>query len=168
MADGRAWVRAAVTLVAVFLALAFALPADRVAPWRILAAGGLVTGLAGLRRRQGTPVRPEHPPPSTAVDGGPPAEQVVRLARLEAALGFALESHRQFDRSIRPLLCRLVDERLRANQGVVLTERPAAARALIGEELWQLVEDERAARTHPGRGPDPGRLQRLVTQVRAI
>lgn len=168
MIERRTLLRGALAVGIAFLATALVLPPERTAPWRMLVVGLFVAGLGGLRRSTAAGVRPVHAPAGVIDDSGPPPEQVVRLARLEAALGFAVESGRQFDRSVRPLLCELIEQRLTSHHGVVLHDRPAAARALMGEELWQLVEDERAMRTHPGRGPDPALLQRLVAQVQAI
>jgi hypothetical protein len=163
-----AWLRRGAGVVVAYLAISLALPTDRTKPWRVAAAALFVVALAWLRRATGQGERPEHPAPPEAYDLGPPDEQLIRLARLESAFGFAVESHRQFDKALRPLLCRLVEDRLSSHHGVDLAARPAEARALMGEELWQLVEDERADRTHPGPGPAPERLQQLVGAVRAL
>jgi hypothetical protein len=144
------------------------LPTERSAPLRILVVALFVGALASARRLVPPAARPSHPRPAGAGAVGPPEEPVVRVARTEAALAYATESRGHFDRAVRPMLVRLAEERLRARHGVVLADRPAAARAVMGEELWQLIEEERAGRRGDGPGPRPEELAELVARLETI
>lgn len=153
---------AAATLGA-YLVLVIVLPPERAAPIRALAAGAFAVALVGARCSLSVRPRPEHPEPEPRPDSGPPPEQFVRLARIETSLRFATESRKQYDRSTRPLLRELVTARLVAGHAIDPAERPAAARELMGEELWQLF-----AESPGGPPPDVAALDRLVRQVESL
>ena len=45
----------------------------------------------------------------------------------------------QFSRTVQPRLVEIIDERLRLGHGIVRAADPGAARAVLGEPLWQFV-----------------------------
>ena len=84
---------------------------------------------AELRRR---PVR--------RVADSPPLEQ---LRQVDRALTAAQASEFGVDRDLRPLFRRIAAMRL-ARRGVDLDRHPEEARAILGEQLWELVRADRA------------------------
>lgn len=84
---------------------------------------------AELRRR---PVR--------RVADSPPLEQLRRIGR---ALTAAQASEVGVDRDLRPLFRPIAAMRL-ARRGVDLDRHPEEARAILGEQLWELVRADRA------------------------
>lgn len=63
-------------------------------------------------------------------------DEVVRL------VGLASASAGQFDFRLRPILRELAAHRLRLGHGVDLGTQPSAARALLGDELFNIVGTE--------------------------
>ena len=84
---------------------------------------------AELRRR---PVR--------RVADSPPLEQ---LRQVDRALTAAQASEVGVDRDLRPLFRPIAAMRL-ARRGVDLDRHPEEARAILGEQLWELVRTDRA------------------------
>lgn len=99
---------------------------------------------AALRRRK--------PAPSQAVE-------FLRMER-ELTLGMADADHAH--RQLLPLLRSAAAARLAARHGIALERRPEAARALLGDEVWELLRPDQP-------GPDdrhgPGLAQEQVTAV---
>jgi hypothetical protein len=67
-----------------------------------------------------------------------------------------------FARAIQPRLVEIVDERLRARHGVDRVADPAAARRLLGEQLWTFVT------TPVPKNPSPRELAGLITQLENV
>ena len=88
-----------------------------------------VAARAELRRR---PVR--------RVADSPPLEQ---LRQVDRALTAAQASEVGVDRDLRPLFRPIAAMRL-ARRGVDLDRHPEEARAILGEQLWELVRADRA------------------------
>ena len=74
------------------------------------------------------------------VADSPPLEQLRRISR---ALTAAQASEIGVDRDLRPLFRPITAMRL-ARRGVDLDRHPEEARALLGEQLWELVRSDRA------------------------
>lgn len=74
------------------------------------------------------PDRPPHPP------------ELVRAQR-ELTLGMASAAHAH--RRLLPLLREAAAARLAAGYGVELARRPESARALLGDEAWELLRPDR-------------------------
>ena len=142
-------------------------PPQRSTPLRVLAVATFV--FAGWQVAARTVVGDRVAPVlrSVPIDLPPPGERQVRLARIETSLTYSHDSARQFDRTVRPLLCELTADRLRRNHGIDIEHSPAAARAIMGEELWQLFDDRPAARPE-GPGPRPDQLAWLVAAVERV
>ena len=134
------------TLAAAGALVAFLFPVDRrlVGEVLLLVVGGLalqalarqtVSGrgrsegvpLASLVRRRGDDARPES------------------LKRLEDRVALAQATAADFHRHVRPLLRDAAARRLRSRHRIDPAAEPDRARALLGEEAWELV--------HPGTEP---------------
>jgi hypothetical protein len=63
----------------------------------------------------------------------------VRLRQLERRLQAASVDGAKFDWGLRPLLAQLVIERLRHRHAITIRREPDAARAMLGEQLWQMI-----------------------------
>jgi hypothetical protein len=68
-----------------------------------------------------------------------PVERPADLARIERALGWGQYSVADFNYRVRPMLRRLVAQRLRESRAVDLDADAAPARALVSDELWAYV-----------------------------
>lgn len=158
--------RPVVEWAAVCLAVFLATPPQRVTPLRVVTVAGFLLVAGRVVAATAVGRRAEPALRVVPADLPPPGEQQVRLARLETSLTFATESARQLDRTVRPLLYGLVEDRLARRHGIDLTTSPAAARAIIGEELWQLFQTAPPATDGPG--PSPAQLERLVAAVEAV
>lgn len=98
-----------------------------------------VAGLALLAARLTLPgpPRPTVPPRRIAV-GDEAAFPTYR--RIRADLMWAASSGRSYDATVRPLLARLARAALADRHRVDLDADPAAARELIGADIWPLVD----------------------------
>lgn len=116
----------------------------------------------------GSPRRPRPATVDSSSAPGPPDQHAVRLARLEAALSYGGDSRGQYDRSLRPLLRQLVDDRFALRHGVALTEDPARCRDLMDEELWRDVVSPPPPTDPSAPGPTPARVAQLLDAVERI
>ena len=80
------------------------------------------------------------PPPARSVVDPPPLEQ---LRQVDRALTAARGSDSGVDRELRPLVRPIAGMRL-ARRGIDLDRQPDEARAILGEQLWELVHAGRA------------------------
>ncbi|MUN39003.1 hypothetical protein [Actinomadura litoris] len=96
------------------------------------------TGLAVVVMAAALPATPRTP----RSDGGyaapepDPLAPFVTYRKIETSLGWANTSGTHYDRVVRPLLARLLAERLLERHGVDMAARPDLARDLVGPELW--------------------------------
>ena len=99
----------------------------------------------------------------------PPASEAKRpaeLARLEREVTLARGSAFYLHVRLCPVLREIASERLRERRGVDLALHPEAARAALGEPLWELVRSNRPA---PDDRDAPGLpLARLAEAVDAL
>jgi hypothetical protein len=80
----------------------------------------------------------------------------------ERRLDWSQSDPDQFSSSLLPVLAELTDERLRLNHGVTRASDPRRARELLGEPLWQLLEQ-------PGRrAPKPRDLAGFVATLERL
>jgi hypothetical protein len=96
-------------------------------------------------------------------------ERVRSLEELEHAVDFALTTSFDVHYRLRPHLGRIAAHRLAARRGIAMEDQPDAARAALGEELWALVDPDRASpaeRNAPGLPLD--RIRRLVAALEAV
>ena len=131
----------------------------------VACAAALWVAVRGLTRafpparplRPGRPARPERPPvPRT-------------LAQLENAAALAVADPLDLHVRLRPHLRRLAEELLETRRGVVLDDEPEQARALLGDETWELVRPDRPPpdETTPRR-MSPAALERVVVSLERL
>ena len=96
----------------------------------------------------------------------PAASQALELVRMERELllGSANADHAQ--RRLLPLLRAAAAARLAARHGVELGRRPEAARALLGEDVWELLRPDRPE-PEDRHGPGVPREQ-IVAVIEAV
>ena len=90
------------------------------------------------------------------------ASYALRLRQLERRLQAASLDGAKFDWGLRPLLAQLAAERLRYRHGITIRREPETARAMLGEQLWQMIN---------GRSDEPSpplSRQQLTTLIQAI
>jgi hypothetical protein len=77
-----------------------------------------------------------------------------------------------FDRTVRPALATLVDERLRAAHGLTRASDPERAQAILGTRLFDFLEPAASAepteRGTPTRSPSPTELAEIVTKMEDV
>ena len=103
------------------------------------------------------------PPPPIRVSPGRAAEKTggyhwsgtdslrAAVSRWEQRLDWSQSDADRFSRNVLPVLAELTDERLRLQHGITRSSDPRRARELIGEPLWQALDDPRR---RPPRKPD--------------
>jgi hypothetical protein len=162
------------------------------AVWRFVARGaalGLIVGLAGLlvASKAGG-----HPSPALFVLApvivstviqlvragaadfsvvGPPIaappktpEYFLRLRQLERRLDTASKDVAEFDWSVRPLLAGLITDRLNYKHGINIDAQPDQARALMGDQLWQIISSQSGRATRR----DPAWLTEVVRRIELL
>ena len=82
------------------------------------------------------------------------------LEQLERVLGWGQYAPGDFNYEVRPLLRRLVAQRVLERHGVDLDARPDAARAIVSAELWDLVVSKQSS--------EEGRVIRTVDITRMV
>jgi hypothetical protein len=99
----------------------------------------------------------------------PPAEpeRLPELERIERAVTLATATDFDAHARLRPVLCEIAEARLAA-RGIRLDDS-AAARAILGEETWELVRpDRKVARGRNTPGPDAEQLRRVVAVLEGL
>jgi len=95
----------------------------------------------------------------------PPLEQ---LRQVDETLRAARESEVAVDSELRPLFRAIAAVRL-ARRGVDVDRQPEEARAILGEELWELVQTERAPGSNRSAGGiSAAGLQGLIGQLEQL
>ena len=132
----------------------------------VLSGAALIALVAALRRAY-----PSGPSPfelGLATASAPPPERLPQLARLEREVALASANAFDLHFRLRPIL-RETAVGLLAIRGVDLDGQPERARALLGDDLFQLVRGERREpldRTGPGL--PPARLREAVDRLEAL
>jgi hypothetical protein len=84
------------------------------------------------------------------------------VRRWEQRLDWVQNDGDKFSRTLLPVLAELIDERLRLQHGITRSSDPQRARELLGEPLWQFLDD-------PGRrAPKPRELSAYVDALEKI
>jgi hypothetical protein len=103
--------------------------------------------------------------PARRVADSRPLEQ---LRQIDRALTAAQASEVGVDRDLRPLFRPIAAMRL-ARRGVDLDRHPEKARAILGEQLWELVRADRARGSNlVAGGISTGGLQSLIERLEGI
>ena len=94
--------------------------------------------------------------------------RLAALQRIERVVGAGRQSAGDVQVRVRPLLCEIADPLLR-REGVRLDSEPLRARALLGEELWEVVRPDRP-RPQDRRAPGLtlSELERLVQKLERL
>jgi hypothetical protein len=102
---------------------------------------------------------PGAPPPRPRRRAAPPVDNAPfrSYRRVADQLSWASVSPRHYDKVTRPLLTQLAAARLADRHRVDLHADPAAARSIVGEDVWRWIDPQRAASRDsqpPGVGAD--------------
>jgi hypothetical protein len=128
-----------------------------------LALVALVRGVHHLYPPAPSPFRASLRRPATAVS------RPEALLRLEREVAMAGSSGFDVRHRLRPVLTDLARSLLVSRRGIDLTTEPARARAVLGDEAWELVDPTQAP--PPGvRSPgiDRGQLARTVSALESL
>jgi hypothetical protein len=130
-----------------------------------LSAVAVLTTLVLALRTPGAPPPPRRRRPGPRVENAP-----FRAYRQVAeALSWAAVSPRHYDVVTRPLLTGLAASRLQDRHRVDLYADPAAARAVLGAEVWQWVDPDREpSRDSQPPGIDRATLARIVERLERL
>ena len=131
----------------------------------VVCAAALWVAVRGLGRSY-PPARPLRPARAPRA-GRPPVPRALAQLENAAALGVAdpLDLHVR----LRPQLRRLAEELLETRRGISLDDEPERARALLGDETWELVRRDRPPpdESAPRRMP-PAALERVVVSLEGL
>jgi hypothetical protein len=109
------------------------------------------------RRSRRIARHPERPGPVPSYDA------------VKHAIAMGAHSRREFDFNMRRRLERIAGVRLDAEHGVDLHRDPPAARALLGDEAWELVDPGRPVSADRTRGGvSPHTLVRIVDRLESL
>jgi hypothetical protein len=112
--------------------------------WTLLVAAIALAGLVRLSRAGGGKRRARRF--ESALRGRTAtAQQPVELLRMERELVLGMAEAAHAHRRLLPLLRAAAAARLASRHGIELERRPEAARALLGEEAWELLRPDRPA-----------------------
>jgi hypothetical protein len=129
----------------------------------VIELAALVVGVAVLAAL--IPRVPERPRRRPA---GPQSQRPVELERLEWMVGSGRHTAGDVQVRVRPVLRGIAGALLR-RQGVRLDAEPEQARALLGDELWELVRPGRPRPSdHRAPGLELGALERLVERLERL
>lgn len=109
------------------------------------------------RRSWRIALHPERPAPVPSYDA------------VKHAIAMGAHSRREFDFNMRRRLERIAGVRLDAEHGVDLHRDPPAARALLGDEAWELVDPSRPVSGDRTRGGVPTHtLARIIDRLEGL
>ncbi len=100
---------------------------------------------------------------------GEPDGLLRSVKAMDSELAIARHSMREFDRTLRPRLQRVLATRLRDSHGIRLEQRPDRARDLVGAQVWRLLDPARANETSRSMpGPSRAELSSVVDRLEAL
>jgi hypothetical protein len=98
-----------------------------------------------------------------------PAERPPSLTRLEREVSMARTSAFDLHARLRPTVAELATELLSGRRGIDLERDPARARAVLGDDAWELVRPDRPAPTdRHAPGIADGDLVRVVAALEHV
>ena len=115
--------------------------------------------------------RAQHAPRFEAALRGRPsaAAEPVELLRMERELELGIANAGSAHHRLLPLLRAAAAARLASRHGVELDRRPDAARALLGEEAWELLRPDRPEPADRfGRGVPRERVAAVIERVESL
>jgi hypothetical protein len=96
-------------------------------------------------------------------------ERPVSLVRVERELAIGASSAFDVHHRLRPAFTELATSLLSWRRGIDLDADPDAARAVLGDDLWELIEPDRPAPAErAGPGLDERAVERVVTALERI
>lgn len=131
----------------------------------------IVAALALLLLVRNSRLRTEHVPRFDAALGGrtAAASEPVELLRVERTLELGVASAGSAHHRLLPLLRSAAEARLASRHGVELDRRPDAARALLGEEAWELLRPDRPdPEDRFGQGVPRQRVAALIERLESL
>lgn len=133
----------------------------------VLGAFGLGV-LVGVVRR-GNPVAKSSPFERALRGRGRSRERLADLERLERELALGSQTAADLHFRLRPRVRRIAARLLFARRGIALDAEPEAARQALGDDLWELVrEDREAPRRRDAAGLSLAEAERLVTALEQL
>ena len=98
-----------------------------------------------------------------------PTTEPVELLRMERELLLGIAEAEHAHRRLLPLLRSAAAARLAARHGFELERRPEAARALLGEDVWELLRPDRPApEDRHGPGVPQGQIAAVIETVESL
>jgi len=134
---------AATVALVVLLALRPLSTSRALAIWVVIVAAiALIVLIRHSRGRRGSERRPRF---EAALRGRKPsAEQPMELLRMERELELGIAGASHAHHRLLPLLRGAAAARLASRHGIELDRRPDAARAVLGDDVWELLRPDRA------------------------
>ncbi len=97
----------------------------------------------------------------------PEPRRPVQLEEIESSVRFALSSGFDYDHRLRPLLRDLAVDRMAGRQ-IDVAYGDEAAKACLGDELWQEVYGQRPSAGRDSPGPSVATLRALIDALESI
>jgi hypothetical protein len=136
--------------------------------WVVIVAALVLLVLIRHSRAQG---RPEPPPRfEQALRVGKPApSQTADFLRMERELDLGVASAVHAHRRLLPLLRAAASARLASRHGIELERRPNAAKAMLGDDAWDLLRPDRPEpKDRLGPGVPRDRIAAAIEAVEAL
>ena len=162
-----------VALVAtVALVVLLALPplstSRALAIWVVLLAGLVLLAAAGHSRERGRPAQTARFEDALRTRKRADSEP-VELLRMERELLLGIAEADHAHRRLLPLLRSAATARLSSRHGLDLERRPEAARALLGEDVWELLRPDRPPpENRHGPGVPRERIAAVIERVESL
>ena len=96
-------------------------------------------------------------------------ERLAELVRQEREVALSMDAAFDLHVRLRPTLRAIAEHRLASRRGVGLDDQPERARALLGEDMWELVRGDREPpEDRFAKGIAPERLRAAVERLEKI
>ena len=169
LAGRLAWAStAAIVALVVLLALPRLSTSRALAIWIVLVAAISLVLIVRQSREHSGP-RPALRFEAALRGRKPPASEPEELVRMERELVLGIADADHAHRKLLPLLRAAAAARLAARHGFELDRRPEAARALLGEDVWDLLRPDRPAPAdRHGPGVPRAQIAAVIERVEAL
>lgn len=150
------------------LSVRAASPSRALAIWFVLVAGLVLLALIRHFREHAGP-RPARRFEEALRTRKPPVAQAAELLRMERELVLGTADAEYAQRRLLPLLRSAAAARLDARHGFELERRPESARALLGDDVWELLRPDRPApEDRHGPGVPRDRIEAVIERVESL
>ena len=158
----------ATVVLIVLLALPPLSTSRALAIWVVLLAGLVLVAVAGHSRERGRPAHAARFEEALRTRK-PKDSEPVELLRMERELLLGIAEADHAHRQLLPLLRGAAAARLSSRHGFELEQRPEAARALLGEDAWELLRPDRPApENRHGPGVPRERIAAVIERVESL